>query len=147
MQTVNTHRALSARLCGTPLLLAKGAAEVELATSDEMRADESGLVHGGFVFGLADHAAMLAINEPNVVLGSAEVRFLAPVRVGERLTATARLLALEGKRHRVEVHVNASFALGGAAPFDRRDERVFEGTFVCFVPAQHVLAARSGGGQ
>jgi acyl-coenzyme A thioesterase PaaI-like protein len=165
MQTANTHRALSARLCGTPLLLAKGAAEVELETIDEMRADESGLVHGGFVFGLADHAAMLAINEPNVVLGSAEVRFLAPVRVGERLTATARLLALEGKRHRVEVHVNASShargasappgggavdaSAGGAAitPEGRREERVFEGTFVCFVPAQHVLAARSGGDQ
>jgi acyl-coenzyme A thioesterase PaaI-like protein len=162
MQTANTHRALSARLCGTPLLLAQGAAEVELETIDEMRADEEGLVHGGFVFGLADHAAMLAINEPNVVLGSAELRFLAPVRVGERLTATARLLSLEGKRHRVEVHVNASFlrsrsqeaeasgaavAPAGAAPTARREERVFEGTFVCFVPAQHVLAARSGGAQ
>jgi len=135
MHTANTHRALSARLCGTPILLAKGGAEVELETVDEMRADDSGLVHGGFVFGLADHAAMLAINEPNVVLGSAELRFLAPVAVGERLHATARLLAVEGKRHRVEVQVN------------RREERVFEGTFVCFVPAQHVLAARSGGAQ
>jgi acyl-coenzyme A thioesterase PaaI-like protein len=162
MQTANTHRALSARLCGTPLLLAKGAAEVELETIDEMRADDSGLVHGGFVFGLADHAAMLAINEPNVVLGSAELRFLAPVRVGERLTATARLLALEGKRHRVEVYVNASSLArgesasgvaaapaseggGASTPGGRREERVFEGTFVCFVPAQHVLAPRSGG--
>lgn len=129
----NTHRALSARLCGTPRALHAGSAEVELETVEDMRADESGLVHGGFVFGLADHAAMLAINEPNVVLGSAELRFLAPVIVGETLHATARLLGIEGKRHKVEVHVN------------RREERVFEGTFVCFVPPQHVLAARTGG--
>lgn len=133
METVNTHHAISARLCGTPRLLAKGGAEVDLDTVEEMRADASGLVHGGFVFGLADYAAMLAINEPNVVLGSAEMRFLSPVVVGDRLHATARLLGVEGKRHRVEVHVN------------RRDERVFEGTFVCFVPAQHVLAQRTGG--
>jgi acyl-coenzyme A thioesterase PaaI-like protein len=130
---VNTHRAISARLCGTPRVLASGAAEVELETVDEMRADALGLVHGGFVFGLADYAAMLAINEPNVVLGSAELRFLAPVVVGDRLLATARLLGVEGKRHRVEVHVN------------RRQERVFEGTFVCFVPPAHVLTARPGG--
>ncbi|MDB4990657.1 MAG: thioesterase superfamily domain protein [Myxococcaceae bacterium] len=123
----NTHLALSARLCGAPQALFAGGAEVELETSDEMRADERGLVHGGFIFGLADYAAMLAINEPNVVLGSAETRFLAPVVVGQRLRATARVLTVEGKRQRVEVHVA------------RAEERVFEGTFVCFVPSQHVL--------
>lgn len=128
-----THAALSARLCGTPRTLFEGGAEVELSTVDEMRADERGLVHGGFVFGLADYAAMLAINEPNVVLGSAEVRFLAPVTVGDTLRATARRTSLEGKRHQVEVHVA------------RGTERVFEGRFVCFVPSRHVLDARAGG--
>jgi acyl-coenzyme A thioesterase PaaI-like protein len=44
-----------------------------------MAADQRGLVHGGFTFGLADYAAMVAVNDPNVVLGAAEVRFLAPV--------------------------------------------------------------------
>jgi acyl-coenzyme A thioesterase PaaI-like protein len=48
-----------------------------------MAVDDRGLVHGGFVFGLADHAAMLAVNDPNVVLGAASTRFLKPVRVGE----------------------------------------------------------------
>jgi acyl-coenzyme A thioesterase PaaI-like protein len=128
----NTHLALSRTLCGTPRVLEVGVAEVELETSEDMRADERGLVHGGFIFGLADHAAMLAINAPNVVLGSAETRFLAPVVAGERLRATARVLAVEGKRHRVEAEVW------------RGDERVFEGSFVCFVPAQHVLSARTG---
>lgn len=134
----NTHRALSPRLCGTARALYAGGAEVELETCDEMRADERGLVHGGFIFGLADYAAMLAINEPNVVLGSAETRFLAPSMVGDTLRATARVLAVDGKRHRVEVHVARQ-----AAPID---ERVFEGTFVCFVPSRHVLEARTAGG-
>jgi acyl-coenzyme A thioesterase PaaI-like protein len=133
-----THRALDPRLCGSVRLLHVGSAEVELEASDAMRADEHGLVHGGFVFGLADHAAMLAINEPNVVLGSAETRFLAPVAVGDRLCAKARLLGVEGKRQRVEVQV-----MRGA-------ERVFEGTFICFVPPRHVLGGAgelpAGGG-
>jgi acyl-coenzyme A thioesterase PaaI-like protein len=49
-----------------------------------MVVDAHGLVHGGFVFGLADYAAMLAVNDPNVVLGAAEARFLKPVRRGDQ---------------------------------------------------------------
>jgi acyl-coenzyme A thioesterase PaaI-like protein len=126
----NTHLAISTRLCGTARALREGSAEVELTASDEMRADARGLVHGGFVFGLADYAAMLAINAPNVVLGSAETRFLAPVVVGESLLAIARVTNAEGKKHHVEVHVSRGL------------DRVFEGNFVCFVPGQHVLESR-----
>lgn len=126
----NTHRALSARLCGELRELREGEAVVELRATEEMRADEHGLVHGGFVFGLADHAAMLAINDPLVVLGSAESRFVAPVAVGDTLLAQARLRTVEGKKHIVDVEVRAAQAV------------VFSGTFVCFVPRQHVLLAR-----
>jgi len=128
----NTHQALSAALCGRSLELSAGRAQVQLVTLPEMAADANGLVHGGFVFGLADYAAMLAINEPNVVLGSAEVRLLAPVVVGETLLATASLLRTEGKKHFVEVSVT------------RHATQVFVGTFVCFVPKTHVLEARAG---
>lgn len=128
----NTHRALSRVLCGTPGALKVGSAVVSLDTTDEMIADEEGLVHGGFIFGLADHAAMLAINQPTVVLGSAEVRFLAPVVVGDHLRAYARLAGVEGKRHRVDVQVK------------RGEQVVFEGTFVCVVPARHVLESARG---
>jgi uncharacterized protein (TIGR00369 family) len=123
-----THLEISTALCGAPLVLEPDRAVLELETVPEMRADSHGLVHGGFVFGLADHAAMLAINHPNVVLGSAEVRLTAPVRVGERLRATARRVRVEGKKHIVEVEVL------------RGQQRVFQGSFVCFVPPAHVLA-------
>lgn len=128
----NTHLALNRALCGTPAALRVGAAEVELETTDDMRADELGLVHGGFIFGLADHAAMLAVNAPSVVLGSAESKFLAPVTVGERVRAVANVTAVEGKRQRVEAAVYCG------------EKRVFEGAFVCFVPERHVLEARGG---
>lgn len=124
---VRTHLAMNERLCGKPVSLSAGAAVVELVASAEMVADERGLVHGGFVFGLADYAAMLAINEPTVVLGAAEMRFLAPVTVGDVLRAQAQSQGTEGKKHKVDVEVL------------RGEEAVFRGSFVCFVPPNHVL--------
>ncbi len=126
-----THAALDPELCGRTTSLAEGEATVELVTTPRMRADDEGLVHGGFVFGLADHAAMLAINHPNVVLGSSSVRFERPVVVGEVLVARARRREGEGKKQLVDVEVL------------RGDTIVMRGEFVCFTPEQHVLRGRS----
>src|ERR1700674_2954956 len=112
-----THLAIDRRLCGEPLDpvgTAAGTARVGLTTVPEMAVDAAGLVHGGFVFGLADHAAMLAVNHPNVVLGSAAVRFLRPVGVGEQLIAEATVAETAGRRSRVMVAVRRVEA-GGAA--------------------------------
>lgn len=128
MTAPRTHERLDPRLSGRPLHLATGHSLVELLTTDAMRADAQGLVHGGFVFGLADHAAMLAVDEPTVVLAAAEVRFTVPVRVGERLEAAAEVEWSEGRRRRVAVTVR------------RDDEPVLTGTFDCYVPERHVLA-------
>ena len=54
---------------GGAVLLEKGHAVVELKTDARMSADDEGLTHGGFYFGMADYAAVLAIRDPNVVLG------------------------------------------------------------------------------
>jgi acyl-coenzyme A thioesterase PaaI-like protein len=122
-----THPSIDASLCGEIVSLAPGLAEVELRTEARMAADPRGLVHGGFVFGAADYAAMLAVNHPNVVLGSANVMFTAPVRVGEAVLVRAELQSEKGRKREVAVtgHVAAS--------------RVFEGTFTCFVLDKHVL--------
>ena len=125
---IRTHQLLDAGLCGRPTELSPGRAVVQLHTTDAMRADDSGLVHGGFVFGLADHAAMLAVNEPTVVLGSAEVRFSAPVVAGAIVVATAERIEHTGNKHVVQTEAHCAGA------------RVFEGRFVCFVPERHVLA-------
>lgn len=125
---VRTHAAIDHALCGAPVMLAPGLAVVELEATARMAADAAGLVHGGFVFGLADHAAMLAVNQPNVVLVSAETRFLRPVRPGERLRAEARVIAATPPRYAVSCTVS------------RNGEPVFEGSFSCHVTRQHVLA-------
>lgn len=131
---VRTHQALDRRLCGTPEALAEGFARVRMTTTPEMAADERGLVHGGFLFGFADHAAMLAVNHPLVVLGSGDLRFFKPVVVGETLVAEGRLQEAEGRKLPVEVVVTRA----GQGGEDER-ETVAEGRFVCFVPESHVL--------
>jgi acyl-coenzyme A thioesterase PaaI-like protein len=127
-----THQHLDAGLCGRPTELTAGFARVELVTTPSMRADDHDLVHGGFVFGLADHAAMLAVNEPTVVLGGANLRFSAPVTVGERCVAEARVRSHEGKKHVVDVTVRVA------------DTAVLSGELTCFVPSRHVLDRENG---
>jgi len=122
-----THLAADPALCGRIVELDRGAARVALDTTDAMVVDAQGLIHGGFVFGLADYAAMLAVNDPNVVLGAAQARFLKPVRSGDQVLAHAKTVAANGRKH--EVHVEAT--VGSTA--------VFEGTFTCFVLERHVL--------
>ena len=130
MTTPATHLAIDHGLCGEPVELADGTATVRFTATPEMAVDDRGLVHGGFVFGLADHAAMLAVNDPHVVLGGAEVRFTAPVRVGDVVTATARRVATEGKKHRVEVRAEVE------------GEAVLTGSLATFVLDAHVLDGR-----
>jgi acyl-coenzyme A thioesterase PaaI-like protein len=124
---VNTHERIDRTLCGTPLDLSEGRSRVRLETLACMAVDDRGLVHGGFVFGLADYAAMLAVNDPNVVLGAAEVRFVKPVRLGQTMTAEAAVEEEKGRKRQVAVRVLAG------------EEPVFEGRFTCFVLDRHVL--------
>jgi len=124
---IKTHEKIDQRLCGVPVQTADGSSSVKMETSADMAVDSPGLVHGGFIFGLADHAAMIAVNDPYVVLGGAETRFLKPVRVGDTVVAAARTEEVKGKKHRVAVDVN------------RGDDLVFQGTFACFVLDKHVF--------
>ena len=126
---INTHHQIDQALCGKPLTLEPGLSRVEMTTTPSMAADESGLVHGGFVFGLADYGAMLAVNHPNVVLGGAEVKFLKPVVVNDVVVAEAKVVEDAGKKKIVTVVVL------------RDKEPVFEGTFTCFVLPKHILSS------
>ncbi len=124
---VNTHLAIDAELCGHREELRAQYCRLRMRTTQRMAADDRGLVHGGFIFGMADYAAMLAVNDPHVVLGAAESRFLQPVCTGETVVAEARVEAVDGKKHTVAVTVS------------REDDAVFKGRFTCFVLDRHVL--------
>jgi len=123
-----THEKIDRRLCGEPINITSGYSKVQLLASADMAVDDFGLIHGGFVFGLADYAAMIAVNDPNVVLGAAEVRFLKPSMKNDTLVAEARVSHERGKKRIVSVVVN------------NEDTPVFTGTFTCFVLEHHILS-------
>jgi len=124
-----THERIAPHLCGRPVELGAGRARVVLETTREMAADAQGLVHGAFTFGLADYAAMLAVNEPTVVLASAQVKFLGPVVAGDRVEAEAAVERSEGRRRWIRVVV-------------RRDGTpVLEGELLAAVLDRHILSA------
>ncbi len=126
----NTHLEINNRLCGEVIKIEKDLAEVRLTTTPEMAADQEGLVHGGFIFGAADFAAMCAVNEPNVVLAGSECRFLAPSIVGDVIEFAANVVEREGVKAVVEVDAASG------------DQRVFTARFKTVVTKEHVLKKR-----
>lgn len=125
---VGTHLEADPALLGTPLDVKTGKyAKVRLVASDTMKVDDRGLVHGGFTFGLADYAAMLAVNHPYVVLGSSEVKFTAPVAVGDSMLAIAKVISKDGRRQIVDVEVVVDSKV------------VLSGKMTCFILDEHVL--------
>jgi len=123
----NTHLDIDRELCGKPVEIGESRAVVQFRADERMTVDDRGLVHGGFVFGLADHAAMLAVNHPNVVLIGAEVEFSAPVTLDDVAIATAEVIEREGAAYEVEATVEVD------------DREVVSGTFTAFVPEQYIL--------
>jgi len=124
---LQTHELINHALCGDLEKLEKGYARVLLQTTEDMRADEIGLVHGGFIFGAADFAAMAAVNEPNVVLAGSSSKFLSPVRVGDEVIVEAKVRQKEGRKRDVFV---TAFAY---------KVKVFESEFKTIVTEKHVL--------
>jgi acyl-coenzyme A thioesterase PaaI-like protein len=123
----NTHLNINTSLCGKVIKLQENYAEVLLHTTQQMSVDKQGLVHGGFVFGAADYAAMSAVNDPYVVLGSSSSKFIAPIKVGGVVLCKATVISEKGKKRVVEVQTYVE------------DKLVFEGSFTTFVLETHVL--------
>ena len=124
---LNTHLNINTSLCGKVTKLQENYAEVLLHTTQQMAADMQGLVHGGFIFGAADYAAMSAVNDPYVVLGASSSKFIAPVKVGDAVRCKASVVRTKGKKAEVEVEAFVN------------EKLVFEGNFTTFVLPAHVL--------
>lgn len=125
----NTHQKTSKELIGEVVSIQENKAIIQLKISDEMLVDEYGLSHGGFTFGLADYAAMVAINHPNVVLGKAAIKFIKPTVKGDLLTAEANVVdKIDNTKSIVSVTVR-----------NQHQTLVFEGEFVCFSLDKHIL--------
>ncbi|WP_229860041.1 PaaI family thioesterase [Candidatus Sulfurimonas baltica] len=124
---LKTHEIVNIDLNGTIEKLDNGYVESKLVTIPEMVADDLGLIHGGFIFSAADFAAMVAVNEKNVVLVACECQFLSPVKFGDIVYFKAKVRHKEGRKRNVHV---TGYVL---------DIKVFEGEFKTVVTERHVL--------
>ena len=124
---LKTHLKIDTSLSGKVVSLSETRSTVELQTNEIMVADDSGLVHGGFIFSAADFAAMAVVNEPNVVLAKSSVKFIAPVKLGQTVVFEAQIVENSNNRQKVEVT-----AMVG-------DVKVFSGEFFTAVLPKHVL--------
>lgn len=124
---LNTHLNIDESLCGEVVVLKENYAKVVLETTQNMVADKQGLVHGGFLFGAADYAAMAAVNDPFVVLAKSEVKFTAPTKVGQSVVFEAKINETNGNKNSVEV----VGVIDGSI--------VFKGMFYTAILDKHVL--------
>ena len=78
--------------------IAPGAATLSMTVTDSMT---NGLntCHGGYIFALADSAFAFACNSYNLrVVGQmAQITYIAPAYLGDRLTATSREISRHGR--------------------------------------------------
>jgi acyl-CoA thioesterase len=124
---LKTHILIDRTLSGEIIQLGENYAKVRLETTKSMIADNEGLVHGGFIFSAGDFAAMAAVNEPYVVLASAQVDFLAPIEYGDSIEFEANVKHKDSRKRVVDV-------VGRTL-----DVKVFEGKFTTVVLQDHVL--------
>jgi len=124
---IQTHERINQNLSGEVVKIELGYVELKLTTISEMLADDVGLIHGGFIFGAADYAAMLAVNERNVVLVASDCQFLSPVKLHDEVDFIARVRNKEGRKR--NVHVEAFV----------HEIKVFEGEFKTVITEKHVL--------
>lgn len=126
---IKTHKKINNKLSGYPVEIKDGeSAKVELITTEDMVADEKGLIHGGFIFSATDYCAMLTVNHPNVVLAKAEVKFLKPTKVGEKLLFQSEVLEKDKNKYKIQVK-----------GFNENNEETFWGNFYCVITDKHVL--------
>ncbi len=124
---LKTHTKINRALSGAIVKMEQGYVELKLITTQEMLADDVGLIHGGFIFSAADYAAMAAVNERNVVLVASDTQFLSPVKLGDEVNFIARVRHQEGRKRNVHVIGNVL------------DIKVFDGEFKTVVTERHVL--------
>jgi acyl-coenzyme A thioesterase PaaI-like protein len=86
------------------LELGESALSVLTATAD-MALEHAGVVRGHHLFAMANSLAVAVVDAEVALTGSATVRFVRRVRVGDRMVAKARVTAISGRKHTVSVTI------------------------------------------
>ena len=99
-----------------------------LDTTPEMGIEKSGIIRGHIIFAQANSLANAIVDADVALTGEATVKFLAPVRSGERILAKARVIKEKGRKKEIEVIMKTKKSL------------VFKGTFTIYC-LNHELAS------
>lgn len=91
-----------------------------LDTTPEMGIKKSGIIRGHILFAQANSLANAIVDADIALTGEASIKFIAPVRSGERVLAKARVIREKGRKKEVEVVLKTKKHL------------VFEGTFIIY---------------
>ena len=100
-------RDLASQALGMQLArVAPGEADITMPVS-EMMIQGHGTCHGGYLFALADSAFAFACNSynANTVAQQCSITYLAPARLGDRLTARAKELSRRGRSGVYDVQI------------------------------------------
>lgn len=92
---------------GMEILDVKAGEAVLTMTVQPPMVNGHGIAHGGFIFLLADSAFAFACNSRNerTVAAQCDISFIRPVRLGDRLVATAREISKTGRSGIYDVRV------------------------------------------
>lgn len=107
---------------GSPVELSLGGEGTSVLDTDaSMAFARTGIIRGHYLFAQANSLAVALIDAPAALTAAAEVRFQRPVRAGDRVVATARVVSRQKVRQgaRYEVDVVALV----------KDVEVFQGRF------------------
>ena len=91
-----------------------------LDTTPDMGMEKSGIIRGHMLFAQANSLANAIVDADVALTGEATVKFLAPVRVGERILAKAQVTKEKGRQKEVEVIMKT------------KQNLVFKGSFVIY---------------
>jgi acyl-coenzyme A thioesterase PaaI-like protein len=129
-EDLKTHTRIKKNICGTIIDMEQGYAKTTLQTTNEMIADEFGLIHSGFIFSAADYAAAVAVNEENVVIIGAKTKFLAPAKLNDLIEFEAHAKFEDSRKREIKVEGYLN------------DIRIFEGIFQAVVLENHILKTK-----
>lgn len=104
-------------LCGNILKITQEEVVISFAPSKQMISDESNLIHSGFIFNVANYAAMCLVNQPNALTIKSEVQFLAPIEFEQEMLFIATINQSNNKKY--EIFVKGTLL----------DIKIFEGIF------------------
>ncbi len=129
-EDLKTHSKIRSNLCGTIIKLDTGYSKTTLQTTKEMVLDDLGLIHSGFVFGAADYAAAVAVNEPNVVIIGSRSKFLAPAKIDDLIEFEAKAKFEDSRKREIKV---SGFI---------NEVKIYEGVFQAIVLEQHIFKTK-----